>query len=100
MKSVTLFRVSIVILLVNLSAVAFAAQIGSSAAQKGSSMEIDRISVIEARKWVKMGDALLVCSYEDNRCKTMLLEGAILKSEFESKLPSLPKTQPIIFYCA
>lgn len=70
------------------------------AAQKESSMEIDRISVIEARKMVTAGDALLVCSYEDNRCKGMLLEGAILKSEFESRLPSLPKTQLVIFYCA
>jgi len=42
----------------------------------------------------------LVCSYDDERCKEILLEGAILKSEFESKLPSLSKTQPIIFYCA
>lgn len=63
-------------------------------------MAIDHISVIDAQKLVKRGDALLVCSYDDNRCKDILLQGATFLSEFESKLPSLPKTQPIIFYCA
>lgn len=93
MKSLSISRISVALLLVILTAAA-------CAAQKGHSMAIDRISVSDARKMVKSGDALLVCSYEDDRCKSMLLEGAILKSEFESKLPSLPKTEPIIFYCA
>jgi hypothetical protein len=79
---------SIALLLVFLVATAWAAQKGS----------IDRISVAEAHKMVKAGDAFLVCSYDDSRCQKMLLEGAILKSEFESKAPSLPKTKPIIFY--
>jgi hypothetical protein len=79
---------SIALLMVFLVAAAWAAQKGS----------IDRISVAEAHKMVQAGDALLVCSYDDNRCQKMLLEGAILKSEFESKAPSLPKTKPIIFY--
>jgi hypothetical protein len=63
-------------------------------------MTIERIDVAESRKMVRAGEAILVCSYDDDRCKEMLFEGAILKSEFESKLPSLPKTQRIIFYCA
>jgi hypothetical protein len=93
MKSSSFSRTSLALVLVILTAAA-------CAAQKGSSTAIDRISVGDARKMVTTGDALLVCSYEDGRCKTMLLEGAILKSQFESRLPSLPKAQPIIFYCA
>lgn len=93
MKFSLSFRLAVALLLVFLTAV-------FSAAQKGPPMAIDRISVIDAQKLVKSGDALLVCSYDDNRCKGILLEGAILLSAFESKLPSLPKTQPIIFYCA
>jgi hypothetical protein len=81
-------RTSIALLLVFLAATAWAAQKGP----------VDRIGVAEAHKMVKAGDALLVCSYDDARCKAMLLEGAILKSELESKAPSLPKTKPIIFY--
>jgi hypothetical protein len=88
MKTSALARMCIALLLVFLVATAWAAQKGS----------IDRISVAEAHKMVKAGDALLVCSYDDSRCQKMLLEGAILKSEFESKAPSLPKTKPIIFY--
>lgn len=93
MKSLSFFRTSVALLLVIMTAAA-------CAAQRGHSMAIDRISVVDARKMVNTGNALLVCSYDDDRCKAMLLEGAILKSEFESKLPSLAKTQPIIFYCA
>jgi hypothetical protein len=93
MKSSSLLRISIAILLVFLTA-------GVCAAQKESSMAIDRISVMDSRKLVQTGDVLLVCSYDDSRCKDILLEGAIFLSDLESKLPSLAKTQPIIFYCA
>ena len=93
MKLTSFLRLSAVLLLALLAAT-------SCAAPKGFPMEIDRISVIDARQMVRSGDAILVCSYDDERCKEILLEGAILKSEFESKLPSLSKTQPIIFYCA
>ena len=60
--------------------------------------EMGRISPDEAMKNVKSGEALLVCAYDDGKCKTMLLEGALLRSEFESKLDALPKSQEIIFY--
>jgi len=60
---------------------------------------IKRISPEQARSLVSAGKALLVCSYNDGRCADILLEGAILKSEFEAKIPSLSKEQEIIFYC-
>ena len=60
--------------------------------------EMDRISPDEAMKQVKSGEALLVCAYGDEKCKAILLEGALLRSEFESKLDTLFKTQKIIFY--
>jgi hypothetical protein len=62
--------------------------------------EMTRISPEEAIKKVKSGEALLVCAYEDENCKTLLFEGALFRSELESKLDTLPKTQEIIFYCS
>lgn len=94
MKAPSFLRLSIALMLVFLFVSA------AWSAQKGPSAAIERINVADAQKMVKKGDALLVCSYDDDKCKPMLLEGAILKSKFESKLPSLSKTKPIIFYCA
>lgn len=60
---------------------------------------IERIEPEETRMKVQTGAALLVCSYQDNKCEKMLLEGAMLRTQFEAKLPSIPKDQEIIFYC-
>ena len=60
--------------------------------------ETNRIGPDEAMNKAKSGEALLVCSYGDDKCKSILFEGALLRSDFESKLGSLPKTQEIIFY--
>ena len=60
-----------------------------------------RIPPDEVRNKVKNGSALLVCAYPDEeRFKRLHLEGAISLSDFKAKLPTLPKTQEIIFYCA
>ena len=62
---------------------------------------VPRISVKEAYEKVRAGDALLVCSYvSEERCKTMLLKGALTRQQFESQLSPLSKDQEIIFYCA
>jgi hypothetical protein len=94
MKAPSFLRLSIALLVIFLFAAA------AWSAQKAASTPVKRINVAEAQKMVQKGDALLVCSYDDEKCKAILLEGAILKSKFESKLPSLSKTKPIIFYCA
>lgn len=60
---------------------------------------IERINVEDAHKLVASGQALLVCSYDDDKCKSKLFEGALLKSELEARVKSLPKDQKIIFYC-
>jgi hypothetical protein len=60
---------------------------------------IERISPEDARQLVESGQALLVCSYSDDSCKSKLLQGALLKSELESRLASLSKNTQIIFYC-
>lgn len=62
--------------------------------------DVERTSVADARTSVQNGSALLVCSYADDGCKDILLEGAILLSELETRLPSLQEKQRIIFYCA
>ena len=60
---------------------------------------IERISPEDARQLVESGQALLVCSYGDDSCKSKLLQGALLKSELEARLASLSKDTQIIFYC-
>ena len=70
--------------------------------QSSTPGDIERIGVTDARNRMKSGDALLVCSYDDETCRGrgVLLEGAILLSDLEKKLPSLSKEREIIFYCA
>jgi hypothetical protein len=60
---------------------------------------IERISPEDARQLVESGQALLVCSYDDDSCKSRLVQGALLQSELEARLPSLSKETQIIFYC-
>jgi hypothetical protein len=63
--------------------------------------EIVRIDPEQARTMVEAGKALLVCAYEDDRkFRALQLEGAISLSEFNSRLPSLPRESEVIFYCA
>ncbi len=63
--------------------------------------EPERISVEEVRRKLKSGEVLLVCAYDDEeRFRSMHLEGAISFQEFEARLPSLSKDQEIVFYCA
>jgi hypothetical protein len=59
-----------------------------------------RIPVEEARRKVVAGEALLVCAYDDERCKQLDLEGSITRKELESRLTSIPRDTEIIFYCA
>lgn len=59
-----------------------------------------RIPPLEAYQKAKSGKALLVCAYEDETiCEVMHLEGSIFLQQLEAKLPTLPKSQEIIFYC-
>ena len=61
----------------------------------------ERISPEGANKKVKASEALLVCAYEeDEKFKSMQLEGAISYKEFKKKLVSLPKDKELVFYCS
>jgi hypothetical protein len=63
--------------------------------------DIERIPAPEARRRVQSGQALLVCAYDDEaKCDKMKLDGAISLATFRSRLPSLPRQQAVIFYCA
>ena len=63
--------------------------------------EVERITVEAARRAVTSNQALLVCAYDDEaKCQKVNLEGSISLARFQSKLASVPKQQPIIFYCA
>lgn len=62
--------------------------------------EVTRISVQDARQAVTSGRAMLVCAYEqDEKCSQIALEGSISLSQFQERLPSLPKDQEVIFFC-
>ncbi len=62
--------------------------------------EIERVSVSATRTRMMQDGALLVCSYADSRCQKILFKGALLRSDLEARLPSLPMNQEIIFYCS
>ena len=63
--------------------------------------DVERISAEEARQRVQDSAALLVCAYDDEaKCRSIKLEGAITSGELRERLPSLPKSQEIISYCA
>jgi len=64
-------------------------------------IKAERINVEDAYRKVQAKEALLVCGYNDQeKFKTMRLEGAISYGEFESRLPEISRDQEIIFYCA
>jgi len=64
-------------------------------------MDVQRISVGDARRKVQAKQALLVCAYEDAaKCRMVNLEGSIPLTSFRSQAASLPKDQEIIFFCA
>jgi len=68
---------------------------------EGAIIAAPRISPQDTYRQVSSGQAILVCAYADEeRCNTMMLQGAISLKEFESRLPNIKKDQPIIFYCA
>lgn len=63
--------------------------------------ELVRVGPDHVRPRVQAGETLLVCAYEDDLTfRKMQLSGGISFSEFRSRLPSLPKTQELVFYCA
>jgi len=63
--------------------------------------EAERIRPDEAHEKVESGEAVLVCAYEDEqKCRSMRLEGSISLKELEERLGSVPKEREIIFYCA
>jgi hypothetical protein len=63
--------------------------------------DIPRISVDEAYRKVKAGEALLVCAYNDDEAYgKMRLEGSMLLSAFDARTAEHSKEQEIIFYCA
>ena len=60
-----------------------------------------RIPPETVREKIEAGSAMLVCGYDDpEKCKQNNLAGSVDYGEFTSRLPSIPKEQEIIFYCA
>ncbi|MEZ4598723.1 MAG: hypothetical protein R2940_02915 [Syntrophotaleaceae bacterium] len=63
--------------------------------------DVIRVTPNEAHRRIESGKAVLVCAYEsDEKCQSMLLEGAETLHEFEDRLPEIPQEQEVIFYCA
>lgn len=63
--------------------------------------EVPRISPAEARGKLIRKKALLVCAYASEEAYARArLDGAISLSRFQKRLPMLPRSQEIIFYCA
>ncbi|MCF8105049.1 MAG: hypothetical protein K9K64_06175 [Desulfohalobiaceae bacterium] len=62
--------------------------------------EVTRISPEEAREHAQSGQAWLVCAYDEEKCRSMMLQGAMTYSEFKQELQNISPDQEIIFYCA
>ncbi len=64
-------------------------------------MPVERIPPEETRRRVQADDATLVCAYDsDEKFQKNRLEGGLSLAEFKERLPNLPKTRELIFYCA
>ncbi len=73
----------------------------SVASSETDAAAVGRVDVSAARQMVKDGKATLVCAYDsDEKFAKVHLEGAISRSEFTKRLPTLPKDTVLIFYCA
>jgi hypothetical protein len=63
--------------------------------------DIAWLSVEDARREAVAGRGLLVCAYGDERCREVALEGSIpLSALVPPGGGTLPRDQPIIFYCS
>jgi hypothetical protein len=59
------------------------------------------IDPTQAREKVKAGHARLVCAYDDEeKCRKILLDGAVPMSRLRAELPRVDKDEEIILYCA
>jgi hypothetical protein len=74
--------------------------VADSPARRHTMADIARLSVEDARREAVAGRALLVCAYGDERCREVALEGSIPLSALAARAGTLPRDQPIIFYCA
>ncbi|HEY3488607.1 MAG TPA: hypothetical protein VGK27_00635 [Candidatus Deferrimicrobiaceae bacterium] len=63
--------------------------------------EVPRIHPSDARIKAQRGEALLVCAYEDeDKYRSLRLDGAISLQEFRALVPTLDRRKEIVFYCA
>lgn len=63
--------------------------------------KLQKISAREAREKSLFGEAKLVCAYNDeDKCRSILLQGSMSLQDFLDELPGLAYDQEIIFYCA
>lgn len=59
------------------------------------------IDVSSAYRKSRAGAAVLVCAYhDDEKCRSILLQGALTYGEFLKQQSILPWNREIIFYCA
>lgn len=64
-------------------------------------MENDlRIPADRARQAIDAGTGILVCAYDEEKCRRFMFEGAITNEQLEEKLPTLAKDTDVLFYCA
>jgi len=64
-------------------------------------MAAKKIDVVNARRAVVQGSALLVCAYGDaERTEKFRLAESLSLKQFAARTPTLPKDHQIIFYCA
>lgn len=59
------------------------------------------IDPTQAREKARSGQASLVCAYDDDqRCRGILLDGAVTLSQFQASTDQTDKDREIILFCA
>ncbi|SCY89624.1 hypothetical protein SAMN05216233_13516 [Desulfoluna spongiiphila] len=63
--------------------------------------DVPRVTAQEVRGRQRAKKAWLVCAYEsDEMFRKAQLDGALSLSQFQERLPMLPRATEIVFYCA
>ena len=65
-------------------------------------VEFKRVTPQDVRPRMREPDGpLLICAYEDeDKCRSVRLDGALTLKEFQHRLPTIRKDRELVFYCA
>ena len=61
--------------------------------------EANRVSASWVREHQRGSDPpVLICAYDDERCRSIQIAGSITRRELDEQLPSLSRDKELVFY--